>query len=160
MSDKGLWYRAALTGMLYRDPKACGQVVKILFNGEEFDPNQAWAVVTWCDCDEYHAHSPEKCGFYLRVVQLPTRDVPEKAIVAVYSTVEEAQAHIAAAKPLPLQLFHEDGSPASLRSVIKWFLEHYEGVEHLTEGGTVNPETWYTITAILRRCLERIRDAT
>lgn len=58
------------------------------------------------------------------------------------------------------ELFLENGELANLGDVTRWFLIRYEGLEHLTEGGKVNPETWYTVTAILRRCLERIDAAT
>lgn len=47
---------------------------------------------------------------------------------------------------------------ASLEDVINWFLTHYEGLEHMTEHGVTRPETWYTVTAILRRNLERIKN--
>lgn len=46
---------------------------------------------------------------------------------------------------------------AFLEDAINWFLAHYEGLEHMTEHGVTNPETWYTVTAILRRNLERIK---
>ena len=59
-----------------------------------------------------------------------------------------------------MDLFREDGSYASLRDVMTWFLYHYEGMEHLTEGGKVSPETWYTVTTILRRCVSQIDAAT
>lgn len=54
-------------------------------------------------------------------------------------------------------LYLEDGEEAGLFDVIDWWLEHYEGVEHLTIDGSTSPETWYTITVILRRCLEKIK---
>lgn len=53
-------------------------------------------------------------------------------------------------------LWLESGEAAGLKHVIRWFLDHYEGMEHLTECGDVSPETWYTATTILRRCLDRI----
>ena len=46
---------------------------------------------------------------------------------------------------------------ASLEDILTWFLHYYEGLEHMTEHGVTNPETWYTVTAILRRNLERIK---
>lgn len=56
-------------------------------------------------------------------------------------------------------LFLENGKKAGLQDVAEWWLEHYEGIEHLTEGGTVAPETWYTINTILRRCFGRFKTA-
>jgi len=53
--------------------------------------------------------------------------------------------------------YHTDYETVELDDVIEWFLEHYEGIEHLTDGGSTRPETWYTITSILRRCLQRIK---
>jgi hypothetical protein len=53
-------------------------------------------------------------------------------------------------------LYLENGEQAGLFDVIDWFLEHYEGVEHLTIGGSTSPETWYTVTTILKRALEKI----
>lgn len=55
------------------------------------------------------------------------------------------------------ELFLENGEKAGLGHVTEWWLEHYEGIEHMTEGGTVTPETWYTINTILRRCFERFK---
>ena len=49
---------------------------------------------------------------------------------------------------------------ASLEDIINWFLAHYEGLEHMTEHGVTNPETWYTVTTILRRNLEHIKNKT
>lgn len=57
-----------------------------------------------------------------------------------------------------ITLYTEDGVIAHLEEVIQWFLEKYEGMEHLTEGGVTSPETWYTVTTILKRNLEKIRD--
>jgi len=48
---------------------------------------------------------------------------------------------------------------ATMYNVIDWWLEHYEGIEHLTEGGTTSPECWYTINTILRRSFEKIKDS-
>lgn len=56
-----------------------------------------------------------------------------------------------------MKLFLEDGEEASLEDVLNWWLERYEGLEHLTEGGRTTPETWYTINTILRRNLERLK---
>ncbi len=52
-------------------------------------------------------------------------------------------------------LFLEDGTRAGLGDVAEWWLEHYEGIEHMTESGTVAPEVWYTINTILRRCFSK-----
>jgi hypothetical protein len=62
---------------------------------------------------------------------------------------------------LPLCVEEEDGTirTAGLFEVIDWWLEHYEGMEHLTEGGTTTPETWYTINTILRRSFEKIKQS-
>ena len=56
------------------------------------------------------------------------------------------------------KLYNEDGKEAGLFDVIGWFLHHYEGMEHLAEGGLVAPEYWYTITSILRRCLDKFSE--
>ena len=56
-----------------------------------------------------------------------------------------------------MELYDYQGKQIGLKEVIKWFLEHYEGIEHMTAGGSTDPETWYTITAILRRCLKKIQ---
>jgi hypothetical protein len=56
-----------------------------------------------------------------------------------------------------MNLYDENGVSVELDQVIEWFLEKYEGMEHLTEGGTTSPETWYTVVAILKRNLERLR---
>ena len=56
-----------------------------------------------------------------------------------------------------MNLYNETGDLVSLEEVIEWFLEKYEGMEHLTLGGSTSPETWYTVTTILRRCLEKIK---
>ena len=56
-----------------------------------------------------------------------------------------------------MNLYDENGVSVGLEQVIEWFLEKYEGMEHLTEGGTTSPETWYTVVAILKRNLERLR---
>lgn len=45
---------------------------------------------------------------------------------------------------------------AGLYEIIEWWLYTYEGLEHLMEGGRVNPEVMYTINAILRRSLEKM----
>jgi hypothetical protein len=56
-----------------------------------------------------------------------------------------------------VELYLEDGEThAGLYDVIDWWLEHYEGIEHLTEGGSTSPECWYTINTILRRAFEKI----
>ena len=57
------------------------------------------------------------------------------------------------------KLFLEDGETAGLEDVIRWWLRHYEGIEHMTEGGNTSPETWYTINTILRRSLEKLAAA-
>lgn len=54
-------------------------------------------------------------------------------------------------------LYLDNGQKAGLGDVAEWWLEHYEGIEHMTEGGTVTPETWYTINTILRRCFDRFK---
>jgi hypothetical protein len=56
------------------------------------------------------------------------------------------------------QLYREDGTPANLSDIVTWWLENYEGMEHMTEGGRTSPESWYTINTILRRCLTKVRD--
>ena len=63
-------------------------------------------------------------------------------------------------EPLYIETEDEIYEQASLEDIINWFLAHYEGLEHMTEHGVTNPETWYTVTAILRRNLERIRNKT
>jgi len=55
-----------------------------------------------------------------------------------------------------MTLYLEDGSKASYVDVANWWLEHYEGMEHMTEGGITTPETWYTVTTILKRSLNKI----
>ena len=55
-------------------------------------------------------------------------------------------------------LLLEDGETPSLQDIIEWWLAHYEGMEHLTEGGTTSPETWYAVNTILRRCLVKIKE--
>jgi hypothetical protein len=57
-----------------------------------------------------------------------------------------------------VKLFNENGEEVSFEEIIDWWLEHYEGLEHLTEGGTSSPETWFTINTIMKRCLEKLRD--
>ena len=47
---------------------------------------------------------------------------------------------------------------ASMEDVVDWWLSHYEGLEHLTEGGNTSPECWYTINTILRRSFEKIKN--
>ena len=63
-------------------------------------------------------------------------------------------------KNLYVETTDETYTQASLEDVINFFLAHYEGLEHMTEHGVTNPETWYTVTAILRRNLERIKAKT
>jgi hypothetical protein len=64
-------------------------------------------------------------------------------------------------KPLYVETEEVDGiasyEQASLEDILEWFLHYYEGMEHMTEHGVTNPETWYTVTTILRRNLERIK---
>lgn len=60
-------------------------------------------------------------------------------------------------KELYIETAYDTYEMASLEDVLNWFLTHYEGLEHMTEHGVTNPETWYTVTAILRRNLERIK---
>lgn len=60
-------------------------------------------------------------------------------------------------KELYVETANETYEMASLEDVINWFLTHYEGIEHMTEHGVTRPETWYTVTAILRRNLEHIK---
>jgi hypothetical protein len=55
-------------------------------------------------------------------------------------------------------LYLENGKKAGLVAVANWWLEHYEGIEHMTEGGTTSPETWYTINTILRRAMSKIAE--
>ena len=62
-------------------------------------------------------------------------------------------------KELFIETSDETYEKASLEDIIDWFLGHYEGLEHMTEHGITNPETWYTVTAILRRNLNRIKEA-
>ena len=62
-------------------------------------------------------------------------------------------------KELYVETADETYEMASLEDIINWFLAHYEGLEHMTEHGVTNPETWYTVTAILRRNLEHIKKA-
>jgi hypothetical protein len=47
---------------------------------------------------------------------------------------------------------------ATMEDVVDWWLSHYEGLEHLTEGGDTSPECWYTINVILRRSFEKIKN--
>lgn len=56
-----------------------------------------------------------------------------------------------------IELYNSKGETVNLEEVVTWWLEHYEGFEHLTEGGRTTPETWYTITTILKRCFKRIK---
>lgn len=56
-----------------------------------------------------------------------------------------------------MELYNEDGKKVFLIDVINWWLEHFEGLEHLTEGSNMSPETWYTINTILRRSIEKIK---
>ena len=58
------------------------------------------------------------------------------------------------------ELFLENGEKAGMVAVAEWWLEHYEGIEHMTEGGNTQPETWYTVSTILRRCMDRIANPT
>ena len=39
-----------------------------------------------------------------------------------------------------------------------WWLKHYEGLEHMLEGGKSSPETMYTITAILGRGFNKLKN--
>ena len=55
-----------------------------------------------------------------------------------------------------MELFKADGTKAGMVDVANWWLEHYEGIEHMTEGGTTSPETWYTVSTILRRAMDKI----
>lgn len=55
-----------------------------------------------------------------------------------------------------VELFLENGEKADIKSVVQWWLKNYEGLEHLTEGGSTSPETWYTINTILRRAFEKL----
>jgi len=61
-------------------------------------------------------------------------------------------------KELYIETTDETYEKASLEDVLNWFLHYYEGLEHMTEHGVTRPETWYTVTAILRRNLERIKN--
>ena len=58
-----------------------------------------------------------------------------------------------------MKVFDEDGNELGLKEMIEWWLHHYEGMEHLTEGGNTSPETWFTINVIFRRSLEKIRNS-
>jgi hypothetical protein len=58
------------------------------------------------------------------------------------------------------ELYLENGEKADLHDVVVWWLAHYEGLEHATEGGTTSPETWYTVNTILRRALTKIETKT
>jgi len=55
------------------------------------------------------------------------------------------------------KLYNKKGQPITLQEAVEWWLEQYEGLEHLTEGGITSPETWYTINTILRRNMEKIK---
>ena len=55
-----------------------------------------------------------------------------------------------------MELFNEKGEIVSLSEVVEWWLEHYEGLEHMCEKGRTSPECWYTINTILRRCFSQI----
>jgi hypothetical protein len=56
-----------------------------------------------------------------------------------------------------LDLYLEDKeTKAGLKEVMEWWIEHYEGMEHLTLDGKTNPETWYAVNTILKRCLDKI----
>ena len=57
-----------------------------------------------------------------------------------------------------MELYNKEGKPVGLKEVIEWWLEHYEGMEHMTEGGNTRPETWFTINTILRRCFKNIKE--
>lgn len=52
-----------------------------------------------------------------------------------------------------MELYTKDGDVAGFREVIKWWLEKYEGMEHLTN----MPESWYTVNTILKRCLKKMK---
>jgi len=53
------------------------------------------------------------------------------------------------------KLYLEDKeTEAGLYEVIKWWLEHYKGIEHLTDC----PETWYSINSILERSFNKIKN--
>ena len=39
-------------------------------------------------------------------------------------------------------LFNEKGERVSLSEVVEWWLEHYEGLEHMCEKGRTSPECW------------------
>lgn len=43
---------------------------------------------------------------------------------------------------------------AGFYDVINWWLEYQKGMEHLS----VNPECMYTITSILERCLNKLKE--
>lgn len=69
---------------------------------------------------------------------------------------QEMEVHIPKGERM-IELYNQKGETVDFVEVIKWWLEHYEGLEHLTEGGKTSPETWYTINTILRRCFEKIK---
>lgn len=54
------------------------------------------------------------------------------------------------------RLYNEKGEEVGLVEVMRWWLDHYEGMEHLTLGGRTNPQTWYTVSSILRTALGMI----
>ena len=56
-----------------------------------------------------------------------------------------------------IELFLENGERASMDDVVAWWLEHYEGLEAMTEGGNTSPETSFTINTILKRSFEKIK---
>lgn len=46
------------------------------------------------------------------------------------------------------------GETVGYRDMIYWWKDHYEGLEHMH----VNPEVMYTITSILGRCFDNLKN--
>jgi hypothetical protein len=65
---------------------------------------------------------------------------------------------LAAEQKADHQFYKADGSVVGFEDMCEWWLQHYEGIEHMTEGGTTSPETWYTVTTILKRSMQKIKD--
>jgi hypothetical protein len=59
---------------------------------------------------------------------------------------------------MKVKIYNEKGDEVGFDEVIDWWLERYEGLEHLTEGGNTNPESWYAINTILKRCFLKIKN--
>ena len=51
-----------------------------------------------------------------------------------------------------MELYNKKGEVVGFVEAIEWWLEKYEGLEHLCN----LPETMYSINTILKRCFDRI----